>query len=690
MAIDETIHQEPLKIDYPIIFPLSPDPDLENSAQQTSVYFKHLDAAFENPRIVNMAVTGCYGVGKSSIIRSFERHRRQTQKEQSSSDGHKINRGTVNSEKKAGFLYISLGAFAVPESQDRFTSTPVVQSNPSISTPALGAKVSDKEDTDSLQELNAIERRLLLQIYAQFHRKDLPLSSFRLIREEINLRRIISVICAFFTCAVVLLAFHTEIGSLLSSLQAPASPVWLVWLNNWIVAHRGHIHLVLYGFAITLFSLAVGVLTYRVLPHLRLGNISLKSDKAELALEKEACESYLDLYSMELVYCLTQIVDKIDSTVVFEDIDRLPPDVYIQIFTRLREINYLVNLRLAQSNKRIRFVYAISDERLCRIEHHKFFDYILPVIPYLNQKSVEVVLSERMMEINRSLGHGDSSRIVNVVRKVSPHLNDFRLQNTILNEYGLLAGLYIVNNQECLDWERDALNIFAFAIYKSIWPEDYYKLCKNEDSIILNPNRQYPAGFEKQSLFELLTDDSDPLLTPRCLYYAGFSEKEIADRRRKRWNNAAPREIIQDIDTIQAMDYENLRYVREFCNSETSDEIVRAAIRCMVRCKQPDNEWFFSLKLSKCLRVLTAETDENLKREFFALSPSSVENIYNATMDDIAGLSAITRAELKELCRGIRVFSGNILLSVDEIRTELVEKNPLVVGIRAELNQSSP
>lgn len=136
----------------------------------------------------------------------------------------------------------------------------------------------------------------------------------------------ISVICALFACTVVLLVFHTGIGSLLSSLPAPTFPGWLVQL---------------------------------------------------------------------------------------------------QIFTRLREINYLVNLRLAQSNKHIRFVYAISDERLCKVEHYKFFDYILPIIPYLNQKSVEVVLEERLMKINRSLGRSKSGRMVDIVRKVSPHLKHF-------------------------------------------------------------------------------------------------------------------------------------------------------------------------------------------------------------------------------------------------------------------------
>lgn len=685
MPENETDQQKQVKAHCPIIFPLSPNPSMEDPLQQLNVYFKYLNAAFNESHISNIAVTGYYGVGKSSTIHSFEQHRKEERKRQSGLDGHKksiVAHLGKSSTEATGFLYISLGAFAVADTKG--TLVPPV---PSGSPPSAGGSVQDTTETDSSQELNAIERRLLLQIYTHFHRKDLPLSSFRLIREEIGLRRIISIACAFFACVVSLLVFYEGIGSLLRTLPAPTAPMVLVRINNWIAAHSGHIHLVLYGFAIAFFSLAVGVLSYRLLPHLRLNSISLKSDKAEFALEKEACEGYLDLYSMELVYCLTQIVDKIDSTVVFEDLDRLSPDYYIQIFTRLREINYLVNLRLASSNKRIRFVYAISDERLCKIEHHKFFDYILPIIPYLNQRSAEVVLIDRLMKINSMLGFKENDRIVNVVRKVSPYLYDFRLQNTILNEYGLITELYIASNQERIDWEQDASDIFAFAIYKSIWPEDYYRLCKNEDSIVLNPSHQYPGGFDKQELFELLTNSNDPLLTSRCLYYAGFNEKEIADRRRERWKNAAPKEIIQDIDTIQMIDYENLKCVREFCTQQTADEVIRAAIRCMVRCRQKDNQWFFSLDLRKRLGVLAEETDESLKREFFALSSNlASENIYNATPDNIVELCEITRAELKELCRGIRAFPENIFLSVDGNRIELTDRTPLIAIIRTELD----
>lgn len=662
MAENEMNPQKQSKANSPIIFPLSPNPAMADSEQQIKVYSKYLNTAFNEPRISNIAVTGCYGVGKSSIIRSFERLRKLERKKQNSLDGYRAKKGNIVRSSKdsetTGFLYISLGAFATTDSRD----TPTSSVNDG-STSFRGGNVRGGAETYNLQELNTIERRLLLQIYAHFRRKELPLSAFRLIREEVGLRSAISIACAIFACVISLLVFHDEIGSLFRSLPAPTTPIWLVQINNWFVTHREHILLLLYGFVIALFSIAVGVLSFKLLPHLRLSSISLKSNKAELTLEKEACGSYLDLYSMELVYCLTQIVDKIDSTVVFEDLDRLSPDIYIQIFTRLREINYLVNLRLARSNKHIRFVYAISDERLCKIEHHKFFDYILPIIPYLSQKSVEVVLVDRLNRINSTLGFQENNRIVNVARKVSPYLHDFRLQNTILNEYSLLVELYISNNQEYLNWERDASDIFAFSIYKSIWPEDYYKLCRNEDSIILNPSHQYFSGFDKQELFELLIDSSSPLLTSRCLYYAGFSEKEIADRRWEHWKNADSKEIIQDIDTIQAVDYENLKCVRKFCTLQTADEVVRAVIRCMVRCKQRNNQWFFSLDLQKCLSVLVAEPDERLKQEFFALSstPAS-ENIYITTAGRITGLSEITQAELKELCRGF-VYSLTIYFS---------------------------
>ena len=103
----------------------------------------------------------------------------------------------------------------------------------------------------------------------------------------------------------------------------------------------------------------------------------------------------MDLYATELIYCLEQIADKVDRTVVFEDMDRLNQKDCIEIFSRLREINYMLNQRLS-GDKYIRFIYVIKDEVLNELQHAKFFDYILPIVPGMNKRSFEDIFRENL------------------------------------------------------------------------------------------------------------------------------------------------------------------------------------------------------------------------------------------------------------------------------------------------------
>ena len=55
-----------------LIFPLSCDPALEET-EEREIYYKYLDSAFDDPRIHNIGIAGGFGVGKSSLLRSYEK-----------------------------------------------------------------------------------------------------------------------------------------------------------------------------------------------------------------------------------------------------------------------------------------------------------------------------------------------------------------------------------------------------------------------------------------------------------------------------------------------------------------------------------------------------------------------------------------------------------------------------------------
>lgn len=55
----------------------------------------------------------------------------------------------------------------------------------------------------------------------------------------------------------------------------------------------------------------------------------------------------------------------------------------------------MLNQRL-QGDKYVRFIYVIKDEVLNELQHAKFFDYILPIIPGMNKRSFEDIFRENL------------------------------------------------------------------------------------------------------------------------------------------------------------------------------------------------------------------------------------------------------------------------------------------------------
>lgn len=214
MGHEDTGHCNKDEGNTPKIFPLSPDPTLKETERlpQIGLYRKYLHAAFVNSRISNIAVTGGFGIGKSSVIRSLEQSLRGKQMTNDSNISSTktacpriFKRAQENSCKDKGFLYVPLGSFMLAP--------------------------PDEKEKNSTPEINVIERRLLLQIYARFHRKDLPLSCFRLIPEDFKKHRTTAILCGFIVCSILLLFFHEVLGYLLVGLSTASSVQWLAPLR---------------------------------------------------------------------------------------------------------------------------------------------------------------------------------------------------------------------------------------------------------------------------------------------------------------------------------------------------------------------------------------------------------------------------------------------------------------------------
>lgn len=680
------------------IFPLSPDPSLGEDS--TRVYFRFLKDALEGSeknRIHNIAITGGFGTGKSSLIRSYDTyqlklktdanrtwatHFNDTQPRTDDPTKDEADTTHNNTEYNGKFLYISVGEYTSNgEAEIKQTGAGQSEEKPAQGDGTSEEKPAHGEDTTTI---SAIERRMLLQIFARFRRADLPQSSFRLIPETWtrNLRWTAFLIGVFVFC-VLLLCFHEPLGKLLVAVNSMiVGHKLFARIIAFLVKNKTLLRLLLYAYCIGFGAVVSMFLCIRILPRIRFHMFSVKGANAEFSLERETAESYLDLYSMELVYCLEKLAEKIDYVVVFEDLDRLDPKDCLYIITRLREINNLVNLRLQRNHERLCFIYAVNDDFLGRVQHEKLFDYILPVIPEMNSRSAAVLFAEKINSIDEKY---DVLKVFPQFETAASCLSDYRLQNTILNEYQVLKELYTTTKTTVQATGTQAqanLNdshkneILAFAIYKNFWPTDYHALRENNSQIFTIEGVKRPPHLMSTKygkLLEVLTDPNNHLLTLHSLFYVNFDENKLADMYYKHWEDAIKdparhKEICAELDTIQEDQWECLEKAKEFFMNlkhliiygEKEPyycmDLFRAMVKCMVRCNQSDNLWFFDTKskLLDCLKLLAKmENEEELKVSFFVKSFQSqkTDDFYSTSPDDL-NKTDISVPELRELCRG--------------------------------------
>ena len=585
-----------------IIFPLSPDPTLR-SEKNAIVTLGFLKGALKSKRIHNIAVTGGFGTGKSSLIRSYKKEdfliggkllsflsrvkRSLYKKWTHILRGNRVSQVDNEGTPLNRFLYVSVGEYASDSKMKRKHTGIQVSQEGEQEGEQQGKQQENQSHGDHQAErgedsksIRAIERRLLLQIFARFRRADLPQSSFRLIPESWKKSSwLIAILLGIFVFSVLLLIFHRQLGALLVAVNSmEGGPEWGAWIIAFLVEYKTLFRLFLSAYCIVFGGVASVLLCARILPRIRFHEFTVKGTYAELSLEQEAAESYLDHYSMELVYCLEKIAGKIDHVVVFEDLDRLDPDDCLYILTRLREINNLTNLRLQKKGQHLRFIYVVNDDFLGTVQHEKFFDYILPVIPEMNKRSASVLFAEKIKQIDSCY---DVSRVFPRFETVASCLNDYRLQNTILNEYQVLLKLYTTAKQTTEQYvpaDPQKNEILAFAIYKNCWPRDYHAISEDKSQVFtiegVKPPNEFKGG-KYEKLLEVLTDSNNQLLTLHSLHYANFSEKTLAEMYFNHWKSVLedPTKhkeitgIIAELDAIQKDEVECIKKTKEFFNN---------------------------------------------------------------------------------------------------------------------------
>ena len=408
---------------------------------------------FDNKDICNVAISGPYGSGKSSVLGTFEKKYEKD-----------------HEEKK--FIHIYLAHFSNGEENENQASIVTDEKNTNI----------ENFGKNSYAE-NTIEGKIINQLIQQIPVEDIPQTQFHVKREvEKPKYKCITGCIAFVLIALLYFIYGSEWNTWVSSINVNAIRTIL----NITTTH---------GFQFVFFVLAAvvffkGIYNLLLIQANRnvLKKLSIQGNEIEIFSDTE--DSYFDKYLNEVLYLLEQI--KID-VIVFEDIDRFND---IQIFERLREINTLANIRRAHLKKsELKFFYLLRDDIFITKDRTKFFDYIMPVIPVVDGSNSYNKLKEYLTDAGLFDNLDDF-----YLREISLYIDDLRLVKNIVNEYVLfeykLEGIELNHNK-----------FFGLITYKNIFPKDYsdlqlrkgfvYTVFNNREEFIENNKRKLKENIEQ-------------------------------------------------------------------------------------------------------------------------------------------------------------------------------------------------
>lgn len=349
------------------------------------VYEEQLTSALTDPDIRNIALSGPYGAGKSSILATYKKS---------------------HPEKK--FLHISFAHF-----QDK------------------------AKEGEQLLDETRLEGKIINQLIHQMPAEAIPQTHFQILK-EVDRDKIKKYLYWGVLLAALLafICFHDAWCRLVDSLSLES-------LRSLLGITRRK-EAVLAAAAAWVVLAVSGLTEYIFLQRNQriLRKVNLKGANLDIELFGGESDSYFDRYLNEVLY----LFDHVDAdAVVFEDIDRYDRSL---IFERLREINGLANRiregafeEKGEERKTLRFLYLIRDDVFASKDRTKFFDMIIPVVPVMDGSNSYAMLIRLFSRLEEEARPGDD-----FLRGISLYIDDMRLLGNIFNEFSVYYRKYQEKN----------------------------------------------------------------------------------------------------------------------------------------------------------------------------------------------------------------------------------------------------
>lgn len=387
--------------------------DLE---QENKSFKDALDFAIQDDEIKNIAITGNYGSGKSSLVDTYE-----------------------NKYTNKRFIHISLAEYSNDSSVD--------------------------ENEMSTRQLNIVEGKIINQLLHQINPKFVKKSVFKTLRPVSILN---SIFITLYIFMLLLLVFYFANNSFWEKLVQQISFLKFI-LNTQFYFYSLILLLVLMIFG--MFKAVTYIIENKAIKKITFGGKNITSD-IEIFSDQSIRVSYFDRYLDDVLFLLHQ--SKAD-VIVFEDLDRFNDN---SIFEKIKELNILINKKLKISykkNKKIIFLYLLKDDMFISKERTKFFDFIIPVVPVITNSNSNDKLTKVLEEMQIKSGLSEE-----FLFKTSLYIDDMRLLYNICNEYYLYKLELCSEENSDKFIGLDSEKIFAIIVYKNIFPKDFSKLQNNQ------------------------------------------------------------------------------------------------------------------------------------------------------------------------------------------------------------------
>lgn len=287
------------------------------------VYEEAIDYVFNNPDVKNVAISGAYSAGKSSVLASYKKRHNDLR-----------------------FLHISLAHFKSP----------------------------DQEDETEVKE-SVLEGKILNQLIHQIPSDKIPQTHFRVKKRISPVSIIIKTLetIALLT-AIIYFMFFDSWKSYVSVLPDN-------WLKSILELSAHPYALMVDGIIIITLS---SFLIYGLIKIQKNKNVfrKLNLQGNEIEIFEESDDSYFDKYLNEVLY----LFENVDADViVFEDMDRFNANRIFERLREVNTLANIQLQK--ESKKILRFFYLLRDDIFISKDRTKFFDYIVPVVPVVDSSN---------------------------------------------------------------------------------------------------------------------------------------------------------------------------------------------------------------------------------------------------------------------------------------------------------------